>query len=96
MGRSNASAAVDLRRSRMRFVNWYNHEHHHTGLGLHTPAAKADQRATTLTAAQATHPERFATQTPPKMLDLPQAAWINPPARTEQPPRLNIHWSHPP
>ncbi len=86
-------APSDLRRSRRRFVNWYTHEPHHTGLGLHTPAdvhhglaAKADQRATTLTAARATHPERFATQTPPKMLDLPQAAWINPPARTEQPP----------
>ncbi len=52
-----------LERRRKRFVNWYNHEHHHTGLGLHTPAdvhhglaAKADQRATTLTAARATHP----------------------------------------
>ncbi len=42
------------------FVNWYNHEHHHTGLGLHTPADvhhglaadKAHQRATTLAAAR--------------------------------------------
>ncbi|MFI8664709.1 hypothetical protein ACIGKR_32315 [Rhodococcus qingshengii] len=21
-----------------RFTNWYNHEHLHTGIGLHTPA----------------------------------------------------------
>ncbi len=70
------------------FVDWYNHEHHHTGLGLHTPAdvhqglaaGKAEQRATTLAAARAAHPERFGTGSTPKMLNLPDAAWINPPA----------------
>ncbi len=82
---AHARAFVDV------FVQEYNHGHHHTGLGLHTPAdvhyglaaGKADQREATLAKARATHPERFATTSTPKMLDLPQAAWINPP---EQPP----------
>jgi putative transposase len=73
------------------FVGWYNHEHHHAGIGLHTPAevhyglaaAKADERAEVLTAARAAHSERFSTQSPPKILALPETAWINKPA--EQP-----------
>jgi len=68
------------------FFRWYNEEHHHSGLGLHTPAAvhygeAADRqvtRATTLAAAYAAHPERFVRQlpTPPP---IPVVAWINPP-----------------
>ena len=69
------------------FVTRYNHEHHHKGVGLHTPAdvhyglaaAKADDRARVLAAAQAANPERFNTSTPPKILALPEAAWINKP-----------------
>ena len=69
------------------FVTWYNHDHHHTGLGLHTPAdvhyglavAKADARAEVLAAARAAHPDRFATYHTPKILALPEAAWINKP-----------------
>jgi transposase InsO family protein len=69
------------------FVDWYNHEHRHTGIGLHTPAdvhyghatAKAAQRATTLAAARSAHPERFGTTGPPKILALPETAWINEP-----------------
>ncbi len=69
------------------FVQSYNHEHHHTGIGLHTAAdvhyglarAKATARSQVLTQARAAHPERFATQTDPKILTLPDAAWINPP-----------------
>jgi putative transposase len=74
------------------FVTAYNHEHHHTGIGLHTPAdvhyghAKTVtvQRSAALTAARAAHPERFSTTTEPKILALPESAWINPPANPAQ------------
>ena len=70
------------------FRDNYNHGHHHTGLGLHTPAevhyglaaAKAAERAEVLAAARAAHPERFgAGNAAPKVLALPAAAWINKP-----------------
>ena len=69
------------------FVAHYNHEHHHSGIGLHTPAdvhyglteAVAERRVQTLTAARAATPNRFSTSTDPKILELPEAAWINPP-----------------
>jgi putative transposase len=67
------------------FFDYYNHEHYHSGLGLHTPASvhfgtaeaiRAD-RAKILAAAYARNPERFSGQPqPPK---LPTIAWINPP-----------------
>ena len=68
------------------FFDYYNHEHYHSGLGLHTPASvhfrtadkvRAD-RAKVLTAAYARNPERFNRHPePPK---LPTVAWINPPS----------------
>ncbi len=69
------------------FVAFYNHEHHHTGIGLHTPAdvhygladAVVARRVQTLAAARAATPNRFSTSIDPKILDLPEAAWINPP-----------------
>jgi putative transposase len=76
------------------FFPWYNTEHHHSGIGLHTPeavhyglaATRQCVRAATLTEAYAAHPERFVHQapTPPP---LPTAAWINKPsaAREEAP-----------
>jgi len=72
------------------FVTGYNHQHHHTGIGLHTPAdvhyghtgAVGLQRSAALAAARQTHPERFATETDPKILTLPADAWINQPAET--------------
>jgi transposase InsO family protein len=75
------------------FVDWYNHAHHHAGIGLHTPAdvhyGLTDQvtatRDATLAAARAAHPERFPSTTGPKILDLPQAAWINKPDDQLQP-----------
>src|SRR6185312_10944983 len=55
------------------FFAWYNDEHHHSGLGLHTPAdvhyGTAEQtrrkRAGVLDSAYAAHPERFV-RTPPR------------------------------
>jgi putative transposase len=68
------------------FIAWYNHEHHHTGLGLMTPAVvhygQADeiqaQRQHVLDKAYAAHPERFVKGRPlaPKA---PDQVWINPP-----------------
>ena len=68
------------------FVHWYNHEHHHTGLGLMTPATVHygqtevvyEQRQQVLEAAYAAHPERFVRgkPTPPQ---LPDEVWINQP-----------------
>ncbi len=68
------------------FFPWYNHEHHHSGLGFLTPAvvhfgqaaAVRAHREVVLTAAYAAHPERFVNG-PPRPADLPTAVWINPP-----------------
>jgi putative transposase len=68
------------------FFPWYNNQHRHTGLGLHTPAdihygragAVQDTRAGVLATAYASHPERFVSR-PPAPPKLPAAAWINRP-----------------
>ncbi len=73
-----------------RFFTWYNTEHRHSGLGLHTAAdvhhghaaAIREQRAAVLSAACAAHPERFVRQQP-KPPRLPACSWINPPVQTE-------------
>lgn len=73
------------------FVSFYNHAHHHTGIGLHTPADvhyglaadKAAARAEVLAAARAANPDRFTTSHDPKILALPEAAWINKPGEQE-------------
>ncbi len=70
------------------FFGYYNHEHRHSGIGLMTPHAVhyglapqllAARKATLLT-AYARHPERFV-RNPPRPPKLPEAAWINPPAK---------------
>lgn len=76
------------------FFSWYNTEHRHSGLGLHTPhdvhyglaADRRAARATVLAAAYAATPERFVRRmpTPPA---LPSAAWINPPKLLTAPTR---------
>ncbi|MBP2366862.1 putative transposase [Pseudonocardia parietis] len=75
------------------FFTWYNHDHRHSGVGLHTPASvhfgTAPQirrhRGTVLADAHAAHPERFVhgTPQPPK---LPGTVWINPPTEKEATP----------
>lgn len=70
------------------FFSYYNHEHRHSGIGLHTPASVhygtateiRAQRAQVLDAAYAADPTRFGNRrpTPPK---LPTVAWINDPSR---------------
>ena len=69
-----------------RFVDWYNEEHHHSGIGFLTPhqhhrgegAVITAQRQAALDAAYAAHPERFVRGRPQAPL-IPTAAWINPP-----------------
>lgn len=71
------------------FFGWYNHEHRHSGIGLHTPAdvhycrAKAIRasRAKILTGAYQAHPERFVRKHPAPPA-LPDAVWINKPEPT--------------
>ena len=68
------------------FFPWYNDQHRHSGLGLHTPAdihygtaaVIHQQRGVVLTAAYHAHPERFVRK-PPQPPALPTSAWINPP-----------------
>ncbi|UIR39719.1 IS3 family transposase (plasmid) [Rhodococcus sp. DMF-1] len=70
------------------FTDWYNHEHRHTGIGLHTPAdvhfglaaGKSAERRRVLDTARAQHPHRFGTAAAPKILDLPDTVYINRPA----------------
>ena len=76
----------DARAHCVDFFRWYNTEHHHSGLGLHTPydvhhalaEARNTARADVLTAAYAARPERFVHGLPTPRA-LPTAAWINPP-----------------
>lgn len=68
------------------FFRWYNQAHRHSGIGMHTPFdvhyGHADTvrqaRATTLTAAYATNPERFVRKHP-EPPELPGTTWINRP-----------------
>lgn len=74
------------------FFAWYNDEHRHSGIGLHTPAdihyglaeAIRDKRAGVLAAAYAAHPERFVHK-PPEPPTIPDTAWINRPDQPEEP-----------
>jgi putative transposase len=73
------------------FFQWYNYEHHHSALGLLTPAdvhfgraeAVLAQRQQVLAAAYHKHPERFV-KGQPTPSQLPQTVWINPPKPTSK------------
>jgi len=74
------------------FFRWYNHQHHHSAIGLLTPAdvhfgraqTILDQRQQVLYAAYLKTPERFVkgVSIPAQ---LPAAVWINPPKANLQP-----------
>ncbi|MDH6111834.1 transposase InsO family protein [Kitasatospora sp. MAP12-15] len=67
------------------FFSYYNHEHRHSGIGLHTPASVhfgtadlvREQRTATLAEAYTRHPERFARR--PRPPRIPEQSWINEP-----------------
>ena len=77
----------DARAHCVDFFHWYNNEHHHSGLGLLTPAdvhlgradARRSERAAVLAAAYQAHPERFP-HGPPAPAPVPTEVWINKPA----------------
>jgi putative transposase len=79
-------ALEDARTFGQGFFSWYNHDHHHSGLGYLTPAmvhfrvaeGVRDRRTVVLAAAYAVHPERFVRGVP-RPATLPAAVWINPP-----------------
>jgi len=76
----------DARGWAQNFFPWYNFEHHHSGIGLMTPAAvhygQAAQllqnRTAVLQQAYAQHDARFVKGVP-RPPALPTAVWINPP-----------------
>ena len=67
------------------FLEHYNHEHRHCGIGLNTPAnvhygladAVRQKRQGVLDTAYTNRPDRF--RKPPQAPTVPQATWINPP-----------------
>lgn len=73
------------------FIAYYNHDHRHSGIGLHTPASVhfgtaeevRDQRAVALAEAYERHPERFARR--PRPPEIPGKVWINDPAKRREP-----------
>jgi putative transposase len=77
----------DARSFSQAFFSWYNQEHRHSGIAMMTPEnvhyGRTDQvltvRQQTLTRAYARNPERFVSK-PPTTQQVPEAAWINPPA----------------
>jgi putative transposase len=76
----------DARTWARELFEWYNHEHHHTGIGLLTPAVvhfgQASEvlakREEVLRGAYQAHPERFV-RGEPRAGQVPCAVWINPP-----------------
>lgn len=83
-------SAQDARAFSRVFFDWYNRDHHHTGIGLLTPEnvhygrapEMYQRRIAVLKAACHAHPERFVHGTPLPPA-LPQAAWINKPKMPE-------------
>ena len=90
----------DAHRFCAEFFPWYNHEHHHSGLGYLTPyevhyglaEKRREQRAGVLQAAYEKNPQRFVHGLPKPALS-PAAAWINKPkeiSRTESSEIVNL------
>jgi putative transposase len=81
----------DARAFLERFFIWYNNEHHHSGIGLVTPAERHsgtdkvvyEKRQVVLAAFYEQHPERFV-HGMPKPPQLPREVWINKPEPMEQ------------
>ena len=89
----------DAHRFLTEFFPWYNHEHHHSGLGYLTPyevhyglaEKRREQRVAVLQQAYERNPHRFVRGLPQPAL-LPTAVWINKPtemSRTESPELTN-------
>ncbi len=83
---ANFANMIEARAFCCAFVPWYNNEHRHSGIALHTPAdvhhgqvdARNSVRQSALDAAFARNPERFV-HGQPKTLQLQPASYINRP-----------------
>lgn len=83
---------ADARSFCRRFFEYYNHEHYHSGIGLHTPfsvhigtaQAVQDKRAATIETFRAANPQRFTRK--PSLPKIPTVAWINKPDDDTQQP----------
>ena len=82
---SKPFASLDeARRWTLKFVQWYNHEHKHSGLKFVTPAQRHSgqanavlrHRAQVYATAKQRHPERWAGQT--RDWELQDQVWLNP------------------
>lgn len=81
----------DARQFLRSFFNWYNHEHHHSGIALLTPACvhfdlskqTLAKRATVLKAAFEKNSARFKHKVP-SPVKLPEAVWINKPENNQE------------
>lgn len=81
----------DARAFCQRLLDWYNNEHYHSGIALMTPATVhyglaekcSNRRQEVLSNAFEAHPERFVNGAP-KVLQVPQEAWINAPKPDKQ------------
>jgi len=90
----------DAHRFLTEFSPWYNHEHHHSGLGYLTPydvhyglaEKRREQRAVVLQEAYERNPQRFVRGLSKPAL-LPTAAWINQPK--EIPPAESVQALNP-
>jgi putative transposase len=77
------------------FFGYYNHEHRHSGIGLHTPASVQygtahevrAQRQQTLDAAHTAHPDRFGHRRPWRPSCPPQRGSTSPHRRPSYRPR---------
>ncbi|MGI5291127.1 IS3 family transposase [Nonomuraea polychroma] len=86
----------DARAFCRRFFDYYNHEHYHSGIGLHTPFTVhigtahviQQKRAETIEQFRAANPHRFTRR--PSLPKIPTAAWINQPDQADSDqPRLD-------
>jgi putative transposase len=81
----------DARAFLVRFFDWYNNEHCHSGIGLVTPAQRHNgtdrqvyrKRQSVLKAFFEQHPERFV-RGMPKPPELPGEVWINKPDQEQK------------
>jgi putative transposase len=81
----------DSRAFCQQFFQRYNQEHHHSGIGVLTPAVVHFGQTQTVLAhrqgvldgAYQAHPDRFVRR-PPKPLPLPTEVWINKPVPAGQ------------
>ena len=86
------------------FVDYYNHDHRHAGIGLHTPAdvhyglaaTTARQRSQTLAAARRGTPNGSPPPTTPRSSTCPTRPGSTNPKPRKPPPRNHSRWPQPP